>query len=90
MYLIKALWTLFYLALPVHVLIAAVALSSSLADFRKDHVKIVLAIAFLSICATGVYRLKDLHRVSCEETIKVITEMPTWPSFGCGMNPVFP
>lgn len=88
-YLIKALWTLFYFALPMHVLIAAVAMSSSFAEYRTDWAKIALAVAFLWICASGVYRMNDLRRVSCEQTLRVIIELPTWPMFACGKDPVF-
>lgn len=82
-YKTNQLWSLFYLLFPVHALIATVAYSLHLADFKSDQYKIALAIAFILICTIGVYKMENLYQISCISTSKILD------SFTCGENPVF-
>src|SRR5262249_32608516 len=65
---VKELWTLFYLTLMVHLIMVVVTWASALAEFETGIAKVILALSFVWICASGAYRLKDLHDISCVNT----------------------
>lgn len=84
-YKIHQLWYLLYLVFPVHVIIVAVAYSLQLANFKSDLFQNMLAVAFIIICITGIYKMDNAYQIACTTT----SAGKTLAGYACGANPVF-
>jgi hypothetical protein len=82
-YDIHELWFTFYLPFPIYVLFFSVLYSVHLADSKTDLAKILMAVAFIVICISGIYKMDILYQASCVVKVSKILHSTT-----CGVNPI--